>query len=78
MFLRELRGTALAQFDETALPLLDVAEVAEPGDRGGVRTTAQTIVRARRTLLGVFRSKRAKEHLEDLGLTADLQEEETV
>lgn len=77
-FLRELRGTALAQFDETALPLLDVAEVAEPGDKGGVRTTAQTIVRARRTLLGVFRSKRAKEHLEDLGLTADLQEEETV
>ena len=76
--LRELRGTALAQFDETALPLLEVTEVAEPGDKAGVRTTAQTIVRARRTLLGVFRGKRMKEHLEDLGLTADLQEEKAV
>ena len=75
--LRELRGTALAQFDAIALPLLDVAEVAEPGDRSGVRTTAQTIVGARRTLLGVFRGKRMKEHLEDLGLMADLQEEAT-
>jgi CRISPR system Cascade subunit CasA len=74
--LRELRGTALAQFDAIALPLLDVAEVAEPGDRSGVRTTAQTIVRARGTLLGVFRGKRMKEHLEHFGLTVDLQEEE--
>jgi CRISPR system Cascade subunit CasA len=76
--LRELRTKALAHFDAIALPLLDVAEVAEPGDKAGVRATAQTIVGARRTLLGVFRGKRVKEYLEDLGLTADLQEEETV
>jgi CRISPR system Cascade subunit CasA len=76
--LRELRSAALAQFDAIALPLLDVAEVAEPGDKARVRTTAQTIIRARRTLLGVFRGKRMKEHLEHFGLTTNLQQEETV